>query len=77
VRMAKCSYGCSPVVPSHEGLPFFEFKGEGSRKAEIQCKNCPYYETAHGKDHKQVCYNFVPHGAFEFDSYYCGCCGWD
>lgn len=76
MRMAKCAYGCNPV-PSHQGLPFFEFKGEDSKEAKIVCKNCRYYDVAHGKGHKQVCENFVPHGTFEFDSYYCGCRGWD
>ena len=76
-RFAQCSYGCDHSVPSHAGLPFFEYTGDGSRRAIIECKNCPYYEEAHGKGHKQVCKNFEPHGAFEFDSYYCGCYGWD
>lgn len=75
-RMAKCYDGCA-LVPSHAGLPFFEFRGEGSEQAKITCKNCPYYETAHGKGHSHVCNNFIPRGAFEFDSFYCGCRGWD
>ena len=75
-RMAKCSYGCS-IVPSHEGLPFFTFKGEGSEDAQRCCKNCPYHNVAHGKGHGDVCNNFEPKGAFEFDQFYCGCRGWD
>jgi len=76
MRMAKCAYGCSPI-PSHEGLPFFKFRGEGSEEGKNSCKNCPYHKTAHGKGHKQVCDNFEPREVFEFDEYYCGCHGWD
>lgn len=76
MRQAKCTV-CSRVMPSKESLAFFEYKGEGSRLALISCKNCPYYAEAHGKNHMQVCGEFIPHGSFEYDGYYCGCSGWE
>ena len=93
-RMAKCAY-CGSLKPSAEGLDgrlaFFQFNGEGSRRAREQCKNCGYYLSAHDPEQmaKNVpsnrrtvveqgkCKGFEPHGAFEFDEYYCGCEGWD
>ena len=75
MRQAKCQ--CGKVVPSKESLPFFESKDAGSRLATIQCKHCVYHDAAHNKGHKLVCDNFTPHGAFQYDSFYCGCNGWD
>lgn len=91
-RMARCGMykNCGSTVPSAVSLPFFEFRGEGSRDATTICKNCPYSVVAHtdevrAKHHTQgrgrvqtkVCDNFEPHGPFEFDSFYDGCRGWD
>lgn len=74
-------------IPSALSLAFFEYKGEDSNKALNACKKCGYYQIAHTlenairlhrnpddyiKDHE-----FEPHGAYEFDEYYCGCWGWD
>ncbi len=75
-RMAKCS--CGHTVPSDPSgkLAFFQFKGEGSKEASNTCKNCKYYKVAH--DNNRVpCKSFEPHGAFEFDEFYCGCHGWE
>jgi hypothetical protein len=76
-RIASCSM-CNNKQPStnYVNLAFFEFKGEGSSKGKIACKNCNYYESAHGLSHVP-CKEFTPKGAFEFDEYYCGCRGWD
>ena len=66
-------------------LPLFEARGEGTPAATDYCK-CGYAEIAHRDDSKErrrnvvkegVCKGFVPHGAYEFDRYYCGCRGWD
>lgn len=81
-RKAKCS--CGRTVDSSTSLPFFEFKGEGSRFATGICK-CGYHECAHHYSESRVCKDPVecPHGGFtprgpaEFDSFYCGCRGWD
>lgn len=79
--------GMHKPTPSSTSLPFFEYQGPGSKRATQQCKNCGYYDVAHepagpyradGKlKSKGICDNFEPHGAFEFDSHYCGCWGWD
>ena len=75
VRQARCY--CGKLEPITKNLPFFESRDTGSRQATIACKNCFYYDVAHGKGHKDVCNNFTPHGAYEYDSFYCGCDGWD
>ena len=81
-REAICS--CGSKVPSTMNLAFFEFKGEGSPRSLTTCADCSGAEVLHREfnpvtqrpgtklDHK-----FTPRGAFEFDSYYCGCYGWD
>ncbi len=88
-REARCSY-CQTVVPSRESLPFFQFRGEGSREATETCRVCRCYEIAHhprtdgpeayrGKIPSVIGtpHPFEPHGAYEFDGYYCGCRGWE
>jgi hypothetical protein len=77
-RTARCAYGCGATAPSALTLPFFEFLGEGSREAALACKTCRFFEVAHEEPrHKDQAHPFEPHGAFEFDRYYCGCRGWD
>ena len=71
----------------HDKLAFFEFRGEGSKAAITICKHCRYALIAHqrkqlveneGKaQYKCVCDHFEPQGPLEYDSYYCGCRGWD
>jgi hypothetical protein len=76
-RMAGCTM-CSKTIPSSEKLAFFEFTGEDSRRAKESCKNCQYYEVAHKSGAAfYTCGNFIPHGSFENDRYYCGCIGWN
>lgn len=75
VREARCY--CGKTEPITKNLPFFESRDTGSRQATQSCKHCRYYDVAHGKGHKVVCNNFEPHGAYQYDSYYCGCDGWD
>ncbi len=81
VRQARCSY-CRRLKPSSTALAFFEFCGEGSERATKTCKHCGYNAVAHApevmaKNDALRCKTFEPHGAFEFDSYYCGCGGWE
>jgi len=87
-RLAKC--GCRRTEPSSTDLAFFEYRGLGSERATIQCK-CGYFECAHDPAYmarnvpsnrrtvveQGLCTGFVARGPFEFDSYYCGCRGWD
>jgi hypothetical protein len=75
-RKAKCY--CGKTTESNlNRCAFFEHKGADSFAAQNHCKNCHYYKGAHNQDYERVCNNFEPHGPFEFDSYYCGCHGWD
>lgn len=85
-RTARCHCGrIEPSSKSADGsLAFFEYRGLGSRLATEQCK-CGYYEIAHKYESGRVspepidckAGGFAPHGPHEFDSYYCGCDGWD
>lgn len=79
-RTARCGYHsrCGTEVPSHQKLAFFEYRGEGSKDAVEKCRHCRYFEVAHKVGHHdRICDSFEPNGAFEFDSFYCGCRGWD
>ena len=80
VRMAKCGQ-CNTMVPSAKNLAFFVDWSAGSEAAEKHCKHCGYHEQAHKKEiqskNKHICSNFEPRGDRGFDSYYCGCRGWD
>jgi hypothetical protein len=81
-RIAQCT--CGAKVPSATNLAFFEFLGDGSPKALETCRKCHYSLWAH-KPHNQIPFEgapfanctFEPNGGFTFDSYYCGCRGWD
>lgn len=77
-RQARCY--CGNVQPSNADLAFFEYRGPGSEVAKRRCVNCGYYDTAHKKasSNSQICSNFKtnPKG-MKYDSYYCGCRGWD
>lgn len=73
-------------IPSSTDLAFFEFRGEGSKSALNVCAICKYYDIApvHGDSWRKYdprldgeMHEFVPHGPYEFDTYYCGCWGWD
>lgn len=88
-RKSKCGY-CNNIQPSDISLPFFEYKGPGCEQSESICKNCGYHRIAHkgqpGSDKHLAtlvnkegvnCSRFEEHGPWEFDSFYCGCRGWD
>lgn len=66
-REARCS--CGNIVPSSVDLPFFEFRGEGSRLATTMCGICGMSDTAHRKqEHKFAAsgHMFSPKGAFQY-----------
>ena len=85
-RVAKCA-SCDSTRPSAERatLAFFEDKS----KCDDTCKHCHFHRVAHepegvarNVDPRTVietgeCTGFEPHGAWAWDSYYCGCRGWD
>ena len=48
-RQARCPH-CKTERPSTPDLPFFEYRGPGSRSAKEQCV-CGYYEVAHDPAH--------------------------
>jgi hypothetical protein len=72
-RKARCA--CGALADSDPGLAFFEYRGPGSPD-ELSCKNCGIRDHA-GREVWTKCQNYEPHGPWEFDSYYCGCRGWD
>lgn len=78
-RQARCS--CGKIVQSKKTLPFFEFRGEGSRNAIHSCAHCRYYDVAHTNDNRSrnenICDDFTPQGDIGYDIFYCGCRGWD
>lgn len=89
-RTARC--GCKRTRPSDpDELAFFEYCGPGSRRAHTSCKHCGYADVAHDPEHmarnvpsnrrtvveQGKCKGFEAHGAYEFDSYYCGHAGWN
>lgn len=81
-RTARCSCGKTKPSDSWHTLPFFEFRGDGSPSATESCKHCGYFRVAHtpeamARNNGLKCVNFESHGAWGFDSYYCGCRGWD
>jgi len=73
---------CACELPSASTLPFFEYRGPGSREAVEGCAHCGYFRVAHenagprgGK--AQPCRHFEPRGDRGYDCFYCGCAGWD
>lgn len=78
-REARCSCGrtcpSDGTVPGFTDVPFLQYWGPGSEKAEEQCV-CGYYRVAHGKPHIK-CTEFRQREPDRFDSFYCGCRGWD
>ena len=80
-RMASCS--CGRKEKSAPDLPFFIYRGPNSDYAKHTCTRCRYSVVAHttenwARGRSLVCQSFTsnPDG-HEYDSYYCGCRGWD
>lgn len=90
-RFAKCSCGRTEPSDNYARLAFFEFRGKDSEWSKKGCK-CGYFEGPHDAEHMRRlgpgrrtvvedgrCREgkFTPRGPAEFDSFYCGCRGWD
>jgi hypothetical protein len=83
-RKARCMCGKTEPSTRWGEIAFFVFNGEGSVWAAT-CGNCKYNECTHHQDYmdtlvgdrKVTCFDYVPRGPREHDSYYCGCRGWD
>lgn len=81
-RVATCSLGCPSRRPSSTSLAFFEWRGPGSPYATEVC-TCGFYKSVHDPEQRPAMgarfpdHEFVARGPHEFDSYYCGCRGWD
>lgn len=83
-RIARC-YMCKQEQPSSLGLTgklaFYEYMGGGSRIAIETCR-CGLYMHVHNdelwaKRPDLTSHEPTPRGALEFDTFYCGCRGWD
>jgi len=77
-RVSRCVY-CGHEEPSSYTLPFFEFRGRGSRYALHYCK-CGLLDIAHRSvlsGDRAKCTKFQSAGAAPHDRHYCGCRGWD
>lgn len=86
-RVARCPHCLTECpsdgeAPGYKGeLPFFEYRGPGSREALDTCK-CGYARKAHepevrARNRALKCETFDLRGPAEFDLFYCGCRGWD
>jgi hypothetical protein len=83
-RMARCY--CGETRPSSEREKLFGFTdlSDTSAWARETCRHCGKFEVAHHPGCSQVRPDQYERHAFEprekgreFDSYYCGCRGWD
>jgi hypothetical protein len=83
-RTARCK--CGKTRPSSRGLPFFEYRGPGSKSATESCI-CGYHRIAHERvaaspeKYRHVNLSkcggtFTPRGDMP-DLFYCGHSGWD
>jgi len=83
-RLARCS--CGTIRPSSERDRLFGFT-DMSRESDWSqktCRHCGKYEVAHRpgcstiRPDQYERHTFEPRDkAAEFDSFYCGCRGWD
>lgn len=85
-RLARCCHN-GTIKKSSNDLAFFEYLGPGSERALTLC-NCGFTKSAHDYNWpsgnrvsktppQRMCDHFTAHGAWAYDSYYCGCRGWD
>lgn len=83
-RTARCTCGrecpSEGPMPGFKDIAFLEYLGPGSKHAVASC-SCGYAEVAHTAEvrarNSYICEAFAARGPHEFDSYYCGCRGWD
>lgn len=74
-RIALCVTCNKTKKPSSLNLAFFEYRGPNSPYALDMCK-CGYYRVGHGRS-RWACDQFCAVGPQEFDTFYCGCRGWN
>jgi hypothetical protein len=65
----------SPSPVADGSLCGFEYQGEGSERAATICGHCGLHKGAH--PHMRCEKGFEARGPLDFDTYYCGCRGWD
>lgn len=89
-RFAQCVY-CKQVEPSAPGLPFFEYQGPGNGRECDVCRVVARVHDGIGLEGEPLPPTSVPaqrlaaHPAHDFtdaigreyDTFYCGCRGWD
>lgn len=84
-RIAKCT-NCSNTEPSSKKLAHFAYRGVGSTYALDNCALCPWLLSVHDGSsngsnasafEEASTHDFESIGASEFDSFYCGCNGWN
>lgn len=87
-RQAICICGEKRASSDRERLAFFEDRGPGSAFSRDTCRICRCKPVAHLPSVRPTRTGFpsvigVPHAfeplteGIEFDSFYCGCRGWD
>jgi len=85
-RQARCICGkinpSDEALPGYKSLPFFEARGPGSPWSLDTCVHCRFAARAHepevmARNTSLKCETFEPGAVLEFDSFYCGCRGWD
>ena len=81
-RMARCR--CGYIRPSSERAKLFGFTDRSLASEQKYCRHCGKYEVAHYPGCSQAQpdqyerHQFEPREeAAEFDTFYCGCDGWD
>lgn len=83
-RTARCSCGrtcpSDGSAPGFKDVPFFQYWGPGSEKATEQCR-CGFNRVAHSPEAFRGrgidCKTFEVREPDQFDSFYCGCRGWN
>jgi len=79
IRNARCI--CGKIAPSTDNLAFFKDRGPGSDYSRYICEKCGYNMSAHRRNldkNSLICTSFTPlESGHDYDSYYCGCRGWD
>lgn len=81
-RQAQCT--CGKAVPSDDSgrLAFFQYRGPGMADPPCSVGRCFYVESVHQQINPRTGRPGVTDHAFvartyEYDSFYCGCRGWD
>lgn len=81
IRQAQCPY-CKTIVVSDPGLAFFEDRSVETDRTSCGVGKCYYVRAVHNPINPHTGrpgvtdHAFVPR-VYIYDSYYCGCRGWD